>query len=348
VRGLRPGRHLPALPLLVAVLALVLVGALVGTRRERPTAAAPSPPAAAAPVRGDTVSAPCGWRTRPPARYAHVVWVVLENHSYEDVVGPAGSSVARRSPYLNSLARSCGLATSSWGLTHPSLPNYLAMVSGSTGGVRTSCVPARCPQHRRTLFAQLRSAGLGWRVYAESMPSACRRSDAGRYVVRHNPATYFPSVAADCRRWDVPMGSTSRGRLVSDLAADRLPSLSVVVPDQCNNTHDCPVATGDRWLARMVPRILASPGYRSGSTALVVTWDEGRGGRRGESCRATRSRSCHIATVVVSPTTRSGTRSATRFDHYALLETTERLLGLPLLGHAADAATVSMRGAFRL
>jgi hypothetical protein len=300
---------------------------------------------AAAPSAGNST---CGWRNRSPGRYDHVLWVVLENHSTPALIGRRGSAVARRSPYLNALARRCGLATNYHALTHPSLANYLALVSGSTGGVRPPCTPAECPQRRPTLFDQLRSRGLDWRVYAEAMPAPCHRSDSGRYVVRHNPPTYFPSVAA-CASHDVPLGTTSRGRLVDDLAADELAAFSIVVPDQCHNTHDCPIASGDRWLSRMVPRVLASPAYRAGRTALVVTWDEGKGGLRGQSCRRDPDRSCHIVTVVVSPTTRPGTRSGARYDHYSLLEATSRMLGVPtLLGHAADRRTRDLRPAFGL
>jgi phospholipase C len=277
-----------------------------------------------------------------------VVWVVLENHSFEDLIGGSGSPQHDTSPYLNRLARDCGLATDFWAVTHPSLPNYLAMVSGRTGGVTTSCPPASCPQHRRTVFDRLRSDGGSWRVFAESMPRACRRADRYPYVVRHNPPTYFPGVAG-CRRFDVPMGDPRTGRLARVLADGRLPSLTLVVPDQCHNTHDCPVGTGDRWLSRVVPRVLDGPDYRAGRTALFVTWDEGAGGYAGQSCRREPDRSCHIATVVVSPTTRPGTRSSTRFDLYALLETTQRMLGVgPLLGHAGDDRTRSMRAEFDL
>ena len=99
--------------------------------------------------------------------------------------------------------------------------------------------------------------------------------------------------------------------------------------------HDCPVATGDRWLARFVPALLASRSYRSGSTVLFITFDEGT------------DTANHVATIVASPATRPGTRSRERFDHYSLLKTTEQLLGLRgELGHAVRAH--SMRQAFRL
>jgi phosphatidylinositol-3-phosphatase len=291
---------------------------------------------------------PCGWRDTAPATYQHVVWIVLENHSYDDLIGPHWSSAAQASPYLNSLARSCGLATNAWAITHPSLPNYLAQLTGSTGGVRTDCTPAQCPQQRRTLLDQVHRNGGSWRVLAESMPTACDRSDAGAYVARHNVATYFASLSTACRRWDLPMGSTSAGRLVDLVDTGRLPTFLLVIPNQCHNTHDCAVRTGDRWLSQVVPLITSGPDYRAGRTALFVTWDEGSGGYGGEPCAATRSRSCHVATLVVTPSTTAGTRRSHRYDPYALLETTERALAIPtLLGHAGDRATTSLRGAFR-
>jgi hypothetical protein len=325
-------------PLLRVALGASLLLALTGAGT--PSSAAHQTP------RQTVANRACGWRPSPPARYDHVVWVLMENHSHSQLIGRRGSAVARRSPYLNSLARRCGEARRYYAVTHPSLPNYLALASGSTGGVHPPCTPATCPQRRPTVFDQLTAAGRDWRVYAEGMPRPCHRTDSGRYVVRHNPPTYFP--VADCAGNDLPMGTTARGRLVDDLAGNRLAALTVVVPDQCHNTHDCPIGVGDRWLSRLVPRILASPAYRAGSTALVVTWDEGAGGTAGQDCRARQDASCHLATVVASPATRPGTRARARFDHYSLLEATARMLGLPPLGHAADRRTRDLRSAFRL
>jgi phosphatidylinositol-3-phosphatase len=313
-----------------------------------PTPAGTAAPASASAATTAAAPAPCGWRQSPPTTYAHVIWVVLENHSYSDLIGRPGSTARAGSPYLNSLAEQCGLALRSWGITHPSLPNYLALASGRTAGVTTSCTPASCPQQRATIFSQLQGRGDGWRVYADAMGTSCRRTDAYPYVVRHNPATYFPDLSASCQQGDVPLGSLRDGRLVTDLAAGTLASFSLVVPNQCHNGHDCPASTGDAWLSQVVPKILAGPDYQQGETALFVTWDEGAGGTRAQSCALTPDRSCHVVTIAVSPTTVSGTRSTTHFDHYALLETTGQMLGLPPLGHAADAATTSMRPAFGL
>ncbi|HEV2592074.1 MAG TPA: alkaline phosphatase family protein, partial [Gaiellaceae bacterium] len=102
-------------------------------------------------------------------------------------------------------------------------------------------------------------------------------------------------------------------------------------------------------LSTWVPKITASATYQSGKTALIITWDEGYGGTSGESCATnTTDQSCHVAAIIVSPYTPAGTANNTLFNHYSLLKTTEQMLGLPLLAHAADASTNSMRTAFHL
>jgi phosphatidylinositol-3-phosphatase len=109
-----------------------------------------------------------------------------------------------------------------------------------------------------------------------------------------------------------------------------------VTPNLCNDMHDCSVQTGDAWLQSWVPKITASPSYRAGNTVVFITWDEDDG-HSGN----------HVATVVVSPYTTPGTRSATAFTHYSLLRTAEQLLGITtFLGNAASAT--GMRSAFGL
>jgi len=181
------------------------------------------------------------------------------------------------------------------------------------------------------------AAGLTWRSYEESMPSNCDLTSSGGYAVKHNPAAYYTSIRSQCRRWDIPMGTTSSGSFASDLARNGLSAFSFVTPNLCDDMHDCPVARGDEWLRRWIPRIVSSAGYQSGTTVLFITFDEGT------------TSSNQVATVIVSPSTRPATRSATPFDHYSLLKTTEQLLGLTgRLAHAADATTHDMRPAFDL
>jgi hypothetical protein len=213
------------------------------------------------------------------------------------------------------------------------LPNYLGATSGSTHGVHDDGSPAAHPISGDNLFRQVLAAGGTARSFEEAMPSPCDLGAAGRYAVKHNPQAYFSDAQdrAACQRDDVPLGALSGGAFVDALAGDALPTFSFVTPDLCDDTHDCPVATGDAWLRDWVSRILASPTYAAGRTAVFVVWDE----------------PTPMPLLVVAPTVGKGTVSTAPFDHYSLLRTTEELLGLdPALGQAAGA--VSLRPAFGL
>ena len=253
----------------------------------------------------------------------------MENHSYGQVIG---SSAA---PYENSLARACGLATNYHGVTHPSLPNYMAATGGTTAGITTDCSPSSsCESRGPSIFGEIASSGRQWRSYEESMPSNCDLRSAGEYAVKHNPAPYYTAIRSQCRSWDEPFGTTSSGRFLSDLAAGHLPAFSFVTPNLCHDTHNCSVATGDAWLKAVVSRIVASTTYRAGRTSVMIVWDEGFGSTN------------QVPAVIVAPSIRPGTRSATRFNHYSLLRTTEEMFVLARIGFARSAA--SMRTSFRL
>jgi hypothetical protein len=276
-----------------------------------------------------------------------VIWIWMENRSYGTIVGPPGSTAAARSPFLNgTLAHDCGLATNYHNVAHPSLPNYIAATSGSTQGLQHNGL------HHfdvTSLFDQIQQAGLEWRSYQESMPTNCDPNETDLYPADHNPALDYTGLATTCPLWDVPLGDTTSGPFAQALANDTLPAFSFVVPNGCNSTESCPVQTGDAWLATWLPLIVASPAFQSGTTAVFLTWDEGQNGSAGEDCLANLSdESCHVPLLVLSPYTSAGTVSATLYTHYSLLETTEQLLGLPLLGAAADPATTSLRPDFHL
>jgi phospholipase C len=247
----------------------------------------------------------------------------MENHSWDQVLGEPGAA-----PYETGMARQCGTATRYASVGSPSLPNYIGATSGSTQGIGDDADPG---SHRITsdnLFRQVRAAGGTERSYEEGMMSPCQLSSAGRYAVKHNPAPYY--VGADdraaCQSDDVPFTA-----LAADLAAGRLPAFAFVTPDLCHDTLDCGVSTGDAWLARELPAILDSPAYRSGATAVFLVWDE----------------YTPMPNVVMAPSVRPGTVVTTPVSHFALLRTTEELLGLPaFLGGAASAP--SLRAAFNI
>ena len=291
------------------------------------TVAATGAPAAA--------SGPCGTLTSSPA-YTHVIWLWLENHSYSTIIG------SPHAPYLNSLAAECGLAINYHNITHKSLANYVGATSGlgypALARFTGDCSPLPgCSATAPSIFGQ----GETWRAYQESMPSNCDTKNSGEYAVHHNPPPYFTTLAG-CATEDVPYT-----RLAHDLTAGTLPAFSFITPNLLDDMHTGTIAEGDKWMAANLPKILDSTEYTDGSTAVFITWDEGHGGIPGEKCATnTTDESCHIATIVISPSTTPGTQSATLFNHYSLLHTAEQLLGLPFLGRAAGAA--SMVSAFNL
>jgi hypothetical protein len=267
----------------------------------------------AAPVQRTTPSSPCG--VPGPVHYNHVVWIIMENVGYAVVGSPSA-------PYFNQLTTSCGLATNYDAISHPSLPNYVAMTSGSTQGIVDDGEPSTHPLSVPSIFSQL---GTNWRTLAESMPSACDRVTSGTYAARHNPAVYYTNLTASCRRDDVPLA------LPLNLNA----RFTVVVPNICDDMHSCPESVGDAWLRKMVPLILGSSLYTSRSLALFITFDENDGDATNQ-----------VPTLVIAPSVPHGVRVGAKFTHYSLLRTTETLLHLPLMGGARSAAP--MIGRFHL
>ena len=278
-----------------------------------------APTAAAGPL-----ASACTGRSGPPPTYPHVIVIVMENHSAAQIFG------SPKTPYITRVARSCGRAANYEALTHPSLPNYIAMTAGSNGGITTDCTA--CRTGVPNIFRQLTRRGRSWRGYAESMPSPCLRADSGRYLMRHNPAVYFLHLRGACRTSDLPMGRPARGALRHALRTNALPAYAFLTPDACHDMHDCPKSAGDAWLRSWLPMILENSSYRNGQLVVFLTFDEGVGVDQ------------RVATIVISPYVRAGTVARAHYTHYSLLRTSENLLGLPLLGHARTA--VGMRRAF--
>jgi phospholipase C len=259
----------------------------------------------------------------------------MENHSYNTIIGSS------RAPYINSLAAKCGLATNYHNISHPSLPNYIAGTSGlgysAIQKFKSDCNPSvSCSTSAASIFGQ----GETWKVYEESMPSNCDAVNAGEYSVRHNPPPYYTTLKG-CAANDVPYS-----QLATDLANNTLPAFSFITPNVIDDMHDGTIAQGDTWLANNLPKIFNSPEYQNGSTAVFVTWDEGEGGTATNCATNTTDVGCHVATIVISPSTVAGSKSGTLFNHYSLLGTAEQLLGLPKLGRAATSQT--MTSAFHL
>ena len=287
-------------------------GPAVAAPSARSAGAAATALAATLPLVRPTSRRPCVGAA-VPKRYAHVIWIVMENKAI-------GSALSRSAPTTRAYGAACGIATAYHGVTHPSLPNYLAMTSGSTHGVTDDANPSAHRIAGRSIFSQATAARLGWATYAESMPTVCRPTSSGRYAVRHNPAVYYTPLASVCRHADVAMGTPTGGPLLRALRTGHLPGFTLMVPDLCSDTHDCSVAIGDRWLARWLAVILSSRLYAAGRTAVFVTWDED------DNSHANR-----VLLLMIAPSVRPHTVVRATYNHLNLLRTTEDMLGLPAL-----------------
>ena len=261
-----------------------------------------------------------------------IVVVVEENHSYDQIIG------SPQAPFLNRLGGQGRLLSSFFAITHPSLPNYIAMISGATQGVTSDC--GSCNLDAPNLIDQLEQAHISWKAYMEDLPAPCSDAhQAGPYAKKHNPFMYFASIRNDPARCDKVVPAS---QLPADLGAGRLPQFVFITPNLDHDMHGAGeggndgalIRAGDDWLRALYGQLAGSPAWRD-DTRLVVTWDEGAGGGGPTGCCGGLATGGHIPTIVTGPAVPAG-RDDTAYDHYALLRSVEAAFGLRLLGHAGD------------
>jgi len=264
--------------------------------------------------------------------FKHIVVIVFENHEFDSVVGNWAM------PNFNKYADANTLLTQYYAITHPSLPNYLAVFGGDTFGITTDCED--CFVSATNLPDQIEASGRTWRAYFQDMPRPCFPNDTAIYVQKHNPFMYFDSIRLDAARCDrsvVPLQ-----QLDTDLAAGTLPDFVYIMPNSCVSTDDiysnpdCNLGLADGWLGGIMDKLLAylDPRAASEPYLIVLTWDEGQGSH--SCCGLPAEAGGRIATVLISPLAKSGFQDNTPYTHYSLLKTIETAWGLSFLGHAAD------------
>ncbi len=262
--------------------------------------------------------------------------VVEENHSSATILG------AKDLPRINDLATSGVVLDNYFAITHPSLPNYLALTSGSTFGFHVDC--GNCTVSGPNLFDQLQQAGITWRVYAQGIPKACSHVALhGAYARRHVPALLYDSIrahSAACRNV-VPYE-----QLAIDERNAQLPKFAVVVPDLLHDMHgvterhDDPQtrANSDSFVGVLYNTLTRSPSWRQGSR-LAITFDEGGGySPPPHGCCLGDAAGGHVATIITGPGLAPGHDTAS-YDHYSLLRSIETCFGLTHLAGAAHPAT---------
>lgn len=242
--------------------------------------------------------------------YDHVVIVVFENKQYGEIIGSA------QAPYINQLAQGGASLVGMKALTHPSQPNYFNLFSGATQGITgDGCYTAQS-MGAPNLGQELIAAGKTFGSYNEGLPAeGSTTCKSGRYAQKHNPWFAFSNVP-------VNTGKTFAQFPQGDFGA--LPTLSFVIPDLCNDMHDCAVGSGDTWIKNNLAAY--ADWAKAHNSLLMLTWDEDN-----------YLGSNQIATVFSGAHVKQGSLSGA-YNHFSLLRTFEDMYGT---GHAGNAATAT-------
>lgn len=270
----------------------------------------------------------------PPVQTVFVI--LMENHNWSDIKGSTNA------PYINNTllpaASYCAQYYNPPAL-HPSEPNYLWLEAGTNFGILNDSDPSA--NHQSTtnhLTTLLQHAGVSWKTYQEDISGTYVPLTATNgYVPKHNPFVFFDDVTGTnnpaCAYGIAHIRPYTE--LARDLTKNTVARYNFITPNLCDDMHNtCPpvnnsIRQGDNWLAREVPKILASRAWQNNG-ALFITWDEGTGGNG------------PIGMLLLSPLAKGGSYCATNYyTHSSLLRTIQEIYGVtPLLGDAANAPSL--------
>jgi hypothetical protein len=247
--------------------------------------------------------------SRVPA-FAHVVVIVFENKEVDQIAGNASA------PTFNGLGRNGARLDPYRAVAHPSLPNYLALTSGSTWGITDDNYHAL--PSGEDLGSELTSAAISWRAYMEDMTGGCFDSQEP-YALKHNPFAYY---GGQCPSNVVPLS-----QLEADLSGNT-PNFVWITPNRCHDEHSCSVSEGDWWLSEIVPKIIDSEAWTDDGVLFIV-WDEDD----------KESGANRVPLIVVASNLKKHQTDA-YYDHYFLLATIQDRLGVKRLGEADNAQAI--------
>lgn len=263
--------------------------------------------------------------------------LVLENNNYSSEVGSPNM------PYLNSLINKYGLATNYYATTHPSIGNYFSLTTGEILTNNEGETPSSFPVSNDNIIRELIKAGKTWKDYAESIPSVgYLGGDSGNYYVRHNPIAYFTDVNCGTSACLVQAQNiVPFTQLATDISNNMLPDFGYIVPNVCDDAHDCSLATADNWLKNNIAPLINTPAFQKNGLLVIIT-DEDE--NIGNSCPTTGSTSSNcggqVATVVISPLLKSsGIKISTFYNHFCLLRTLMQGLGLTTFPGVSSSST---------
>ncbi len=260
-------------------------------------------------------------------RYDHIVLVMLENRSYNQVVG------SKSMPYLNSLIKQGALATNYYANVHPSIGNYFML---TTGKVVTRNDTYTGTSTADNIARELTALGKSWKSYDEGLPYVgYLGGNSHRYLKRHNPFAYFSDVRSHTTEAAKMVPFT---QFASDLVANALPDFSLIVPDACNDAHDCGTLVADAWLKKNLAPLLKNSDFMK-SGLLVITFDEGKMSDKAHG-------GGHDPVIMVGTDVKAGYKSTTFYQHQNLFKTFIQGLGITR-SFGAPSSTSAMSDVFR-
>lgn len=271
--------------------------------------------------------------------FGNVVVVVGENKDFRTTFN------ASNMPYLTSLANTYGVGVNYYSDTHPSIGNYFNLTTGYILTDDDSKTPSDFPVSQNNIALEVQNAGMTWKDYVEDLPNSatCLGLNRGTYYVRHDPLEYMTTVNTERSHY------VCFSQFAKDLLHNQLPNLSWLVPNGCDDAHDCSVGTFDTWLRDRIGLLLTSPYFRPGGTGLLIIVFDENSGDGSPNCQTTNEgQGCggQVEVVVVSPYSRRGYQSPggdsrnynNSYDEGDVLRLIAQGLGLPTsnLGWAAN------------
>jgi phospholipase C len=258
-----------------------------------------------------------------PAQWKHIVVLLFENKTYDEVIGPA--------PYITSLANQCATAPDWMDANtrvdgspdghYPSKPGYATLTNGlppSVHGLTDDSYSTKTDVDN--IYHQLNQAGISFKDYYEAEAGGCAVRFSGDY---HDPIRYYTNVADVCSAHDIPLST-----FMADVNSGNLPAFSMILPTNQHNMHDNSVASGDAYAQSVLDPLLNSPAYANGDLAIFFLWDE----------------DTPIPNVLLAPSVIPGTTIAVQtgnpISHFSAVRTWEEMLGLPLLGETGSAPSL--------
>lgn len=256
--------------------------------------------------------------TKTVPQFSHIAVVVLENHSYNQVVGN------KSMPYYNSLIKKYSVAQKYFANTHPSIGNYFML---TTGKIITNNDNFSGTTSEDNIAKEINLVGKKWRVYAEGLPKIGYFGESKRlYLKRHNPFAYFKDVRNDINKNNlVPFTNFSK-----DSLENKLPDFSFIIPDACNDAHDCSLKTADNWLKKNLDPLINSTTFKNDGL-LVIVFDEGKASDKAHG-------GGQDPVVFVGSKVKNGFQSTIFYQHQNLLKTILLGLGIQKFPGAAQSA----------